>query len=71
LNGTIILKTKFSKKKMKFKKINEIKQKMTHPKIDNTITIKIHSVALVIKSIRKGERLEMISKTKIKIKTWI
>ena len=56
---------------MKFKKINEIKQKMTHPKIDNTITIKIHSVALVIKRIRKGERLEMTSKTKIKIKTWI
>jgi hypothetical protein len=67
----IILKIKFSHKKMMSKRIYKIIQKLIHLKIDKTIMIKMHSEALVIKISKIGERLEMTFKTKVKIKTWI
>ena len=67
----IILKIKFSKKKMMSKRIYKILQKSMLLKIDKTIVIKMHSEALVIKISKKGGRQEMTFKTKVKLKTWI
>ena len=56
---------------MRFKIIVGTILKTIHLKIDKKTVIRVNMGASVIKSSKKGERLEMIFKTNLKTKTWI